>query len=47
MIIGWEKCVDCKYNDFCDKARHKDEYIHLLWEDEKKTDEELLAEPGE
>jgi len=41
---GWEKCVDCKYNDFCDKARHKDEYIHLLWEDEKKTDEELMED---
>jgi len=33
---GWECCVDCRYNDFCDRAKHKDEYIHMLWEDEKK-----------
>jgi len=33
---GWMNCVDCRYNDFCDKPRHKDEYIHLLWEDEKR-----------
>merc|ERR1712096_580735 len=44
---GWEKCVDCKYNDFCDKPRHKDEYIHLRWEDEKKSDEELMEEAQE
>jgi len=45
-VKGWEKCVDCKYNDFCDKTRHKDEYIHLLWEDEKKSLDELAdAEP--
>jgi len=32
---GWQGCVDCQYNDFCDRPKHKDEYMHMLFEDAK------------
>lgn len=41
---GWESCIDCRYNDFCDNPKHKDEYIHMLWEDEKKPIPQELPE---
>jgi len=32
-VTGWEKCVDCKYNSFCDDVTHKSEYMAILLHD--------------
>jgi len=41
---GWEGCIDCRYNDFCDDPKHKDEYIHMLFEDAKRPLPDKLEE---
>ncbi|XP_066925342.1 dentin sialophosphoprotein-like [Clytia hemisphaerica] len=32
-VTGWERCVDCKYNSFCDDLVHKSEYMAILLND--------------